>query len=646
MELKEIQELKEKFRAVQSQYLLCKYKDCYKNTNLYMEDGFIQVILEAISEESNFVVKLSYTKVFDVGSNGTEYFVKSDFFNQFIYNDLKIDMDQKNVEEKKEILSEYLNDKIIILKPFYYHHEGRDVFYKNGTIAGIISINGEIPKIYDTIPVVRNENFYESLVNKEEFPLYEVTEELKGIPDYLFYEKENIILKVNLKSNNPADCFWYVDSDEYGEIKLDYDEMEKDYSLIKCDGGNFIFVDDNFLTKKAKIERKKFEKKTKNEDTSSEDLSYDYSENDKELLSFFEYTKNAKLSYSKDDIYNFYTCICSSQLIILEGMSGTGKTKLPLKFADFFNMTEENNKLLFLPVSPAYTEPSDILGYLNPNTGVYNSSETRLVEFLKHAEDNENEMHMVIFDEMNLSQIEFWFAPFISILEKDTNDRYLHLYSDSQRCINSDKYPAKIKIGNNIIFIGTINLDETTKNISARLLDRSYVINLKKSTFATYYAEQSNLSDKNESTEKSKNDFKTLMPKESENEAGYITRFNIKQLEFFDRLHAELNNIDRQSGVSFRSVKNIALYLKNKPNDFDSTKAFDYVFKQTILRKISGSIESIGKILGVEENGMVNEKENFLIKLFDDYSEISDFRESRLEVNNKVKELVRYGYTR
>ena len=126
-------------------------------------------------------------------------------------------------------------------------------------------------------------------------------------------------------------------------------------------------------------------------------------------------------------------------------MSGTGKTKLPLKFAEFFNMSEENNELLFVPVSPSFTEPSDVLGYLNPNTGIYTPSDTRLVEFLNHASNNINKMHMVIFDEMNLSQIEYWFAPFMSILEKGNEEKNIYLYSENQRCLNSEKYPEKIK---------------------------------------------------------------------------------------------------------------------------------------------------------------------------------------------------------
>ena len=151
---------------------------------------------------------------------------------------------------------------------------------------------------------------------------------------------------------------------------------------------------------------------------------------------------------------------------------------------------------------------------------------------------------------MNLSQIEYWFAPFISLLEKDIHDRTLFLYSDYQQCNNKDKYPSSVKIGNNIIFIGTINIDETTKNISDRLLDRAYIINLKKESFASYYAQQSNLYGEKKTYDEG--DFYNFMTIDSTQRSNYISRFNLSQLEFFDKIHQELNKIDSQKGVSFR----------------------------------------------------------------------------------------------
>ena len=197
----------------------------------------------------------------------------------------------------------------------------------------------------------------------------------------------------------------------------------------------------------------------------------------------------------------------------------------------------------------------------------------------------------------------------------------------------------KNKIGKNVVFVGTINLDETTKNISDRLLDRAFVINLKKMSFKDY--SETNI-DIKEEVKKSSENFFEYIPENDVEEYNYISKFSIEQLEFFDKIHEILNKIDPQKGVSFRSVKNIALYLKNKPDEFDERKAFDYAFKQTIIKKINGSTESIGMFLGLENIS----NEESLIDIFDEYNMISDFSESRKEIENKVAELRKYGYTK
>lgn len=77
----------------------------------------------------------------------------------------------------------------------------------------------------------------------------------------------------------------------------------------------------------------------------------------------------------------------------------------------------------------------------------------------------------------------------------------------------------------------------------------------------------------------------------------------------------------------------------------DKNRAFDYAFKQTVMKKINGSIESIGEFIGstIDNNNVVD---GILIKLFDEFSEISDFTECRNEARNKVLELKKYGYAR
>ena len=632
----EIQTIKDNLKELElkKRYLICKYQDAYEINN------FVQVVLTIICDEPDYVE--SNGLYFDNNSRGNLTYVKADSFNEFVKRDRDEYLYIKPLSEQIESLASYLEDKLIVVNPYYYFKNDGEKFYKNGTVMKVIPSDNKIESEYFCIPKIPNQNSFDSFKNYDEFPLPLVSKELIGTPFYLFYDQK--VYKVKIEASNSNDTYWRAQENTIKELNVDYYSAESKNQIIDS-GNGFVFIDKKLIFASKIIDPNISNVQSESaQNKEIDEIKYESSKAGKAMQDFFEFTKENNLCYSLNDIYNFYTCVCASQLIILAGMSGTGKTKLPLKFAKYFKMTEDNKKLLFVPVSPAFTEPSDILGFLNPSNGLYTSSETGLVEFLKHAKENPNEMHLVIFDEMNLAQIEYWFAPFISILEKDLGERKLQLYSESQRCINDDKYPSTIEIRNNIIFVGTINLDETTKNISDRLLDRSFIINLKKESFVNYKTQQSGRQQKND-LKPFDEDFKIFMPKDSSYNEDYISSFSKQELEFFDRVHTELNKVDPQKGISFRCVKNIALYLKNKPEELDKNRAFDYAFKQTVMKKINGSIESIGDFIGNSINDN-NVEDGILIKLFDEFSEISDFTECRNEVRNKVLELKKYGYAR
>ena len=613
-------------------YLLCIYDDAFEKKD------FVQVVLKSISDEPDFIEKNEI--YFDTYSQDNFYYVKAEAFSKYIAEDAYISgFNYLSFDKQIDELESYLEGKIIVIDPYYFCNEDRQVFYKTGQVVDVIDecSFGE----YFCIPKIMNDNAYNNFLENKEFSLPHVSESMLGIPRYLAYGEE-IFSVETLHAIKDNTSYWKLENiNSVKKCKLNYEEGIDKGAIIDCNRTNFLFVNKDFLLTSEKTSLPEHCESIKVKDV--EESKNEYSEVGKTLQKFYNFTKSHNLCYSIDDIYNFYTCACSSQLIILAGMSGTGKTKLALEFAEFFNMRESNDKLLFVPISPSFTEPADVLGYLNSNTGIYTSSETRLVEFLKHAEEHEEEMHMVIFDEMNLAQIEFWFAPFISLLEKNLGDRKLHLYSESQRCINDNKYPFEIELKNNIIFVGTINLDETTKNISDRLLDRAFIINLKKESFANYKAQQvaNSLVDNNPSC----GDFKKFVPEKGDLEKDYILDYSLEELQFFDAVNDALNDIDSQKGVSFRSVKNIALYLRYKPKELDKNKAFDYAFKQTVMKKINGTVESIGEFIGYDlnKNGESNGK---LTQLFDEFHNVSDFKECRLEIKNKVQELKKYGYAR
>ena len=630
------EQIRENLNKLRNIKILCRYE------RSFIIKDFVQVVLKIISDEPDYIAE-NYL-YFDDKSIDSLY-IKAEYFKEILEREMYFNYDLATLDNICQTLDGYLEDKLIIVNPYYYFNEGKQVYFKNGTISDIIPLDNPIDIEdcnYYIVPVIRNANTFDSFKNKQEFPLLDVSKKLMGAPEYLCYGKRIFTVDIDVSKTNEQ--YWKANDGENSIIErnIDYDNLVRKKEIIEQHDSDFIFVSKASILSSKKIENKENDVDAENEEW--EKIAYEDTKEVKVLQQFWEYTKNKNLCYTENDIYNFYTCVRSSQLIILAGMSGTGKTKLPLKFAEYFNMkeSEEDATLLFVPVSPAFTEPSDILGYLNPNTGIYTSSETRLVEFLKHAEKHKEKMHMVIFDEMNLAQIEFWFAPFISILEKDLKERKLYLYSKTQRCINESQYPCSINIGTNVIFVGTINLDETTKNISDRLLDRSFIINLKKESFLNYHGQQS--SRQKNDLKKFDEDFIQFMP-DDEFESDYISIFNFNELKFFDDLHILFNKIDPQKGVSFRNVKNIALYLKYRPETLDRKKAFDYALKQTVLKKVNGTIESIGDFVG----DTIDEKRNTngsLIKIFDEYPEISDFNESRQEIANKLYELRKYGYAR
>jgi len=358
-------------------------------------------------------------------------------------------------------------------------------------------------------------------------------------------------------------------------------------------------------------------------------------------------TLSENLLYDPKDLMNFHISLKTNPLTVVAGMSGTGKTRLAKAYAQMLGLTEEKGDLLFLPISPSYLEPSDVLGYFNPSSGYFVPSEAGLVDLLIRANRNPYEMHMVIFDEMNLSQVEHWFAPFLSILEKPEHDRLLRLYSENTKCNNDDRYPASVNVGANIVFIGTINLDETTKDLSDRLLDRVNLVTLKKTGFMHF----STLDLEKETDNRvvfNYHDFQNW-----KNTGVPTNAFKLKELQFFDALHQLISKYDAQKGVSFRFLNRLGRYIQNTPLNeqgelaLQPTTAIDISIKQGLLTKIKGSKQQIGNLIGEitdPKAELVNsELLNFLKN--NKFIKSEDFERTCDEIKRKALELGLYGYT-
>ena len=178
-----------------------------------------------------------------------------------------------------------------------------------------------------------------------------------------------------------------------------------------------------------------------------------------------------KLYYDKIELGYFIAGLKASKLIILEGISGTGKSSLPRYFAKY--ISEES---FFEPIQVTYKEKSDLLGYYNEITNKY--SETPLLENLYKASYKINNLNIVVLDEMNISRIEYYFADFLSLLEFPENERKLSLLllpDDYDAPNNLNK--GELLITPNTYFIGTANKDDSTYTITDKVIDRAIVLN-------------------------------------------------------------------------------------------------------------------------------------------------------------------------
>ncbi len=242
-----------------------------------------------------------------------------------------------------------------------------------------------------------------------------------------------------------------------------------------------------------------------------------------------------KLYYSDNDIRAFLAGMAVSRLIILQGMSGTGKSSLPEVFAEAISGFQK-----LIPVESSWRDRNELLGYYNDFNKKFNAK-TFTIELYRYSKKAcEDIPSFIILDEMNLARIEYYFSDFLSILQNADKDEWIielvssdmrtlpmelsdedkinmkkdnpALYSIWQKIENSRKGDLlseitdkekeqitdylgrlnkltgakdlidgrKIKVTDNIWFIGTANRDESTFEISDKVYDRAQVISLNK----------------------------------------------------------------------------------------------------------------------------------------------------------------------
>ncbi|MDD4316357.1 MAG: hypothetical protein PHC84_04290 [Clostridia bacterium] len=178
-----------------------------------------------------------------------------------------------------------------------------------------------------------------------------------------------------------------------------------------------------------------------------------------------------KLYYSKDVIRQFIAGLATSKVIIIEGISGTGKTSLPYAVSKYFF-----NNALIVSVQPSWRDRAELLGYLNEFTKKFN--ETDFLSGLYEA-TYRDDMNFIVLDEMNLARIEYYFAEFLSIMEMpDTSEWKIDIVPSREDGDPKNLVDGKLTVPQNIWFVGTANQDDSTFTITDKVYDRAVTIQL------------------------------------------------------------------------------------------------------------------------------------------------------------------------
>ena len=195
-----------------------------------------------------------------------------------------------------------------------------------------------------------------------------------------------------------------------------------------------------------------------------------------ELPEFVELFRNfaaskLRLYYSTNMIRLFISALASTKLVILQGISGTGKTSLAYAWGKFLK-----HDSCIASVQPSWRDRTELFGYFNEFTKKFNETDVLKEIYVAGYTDD---IYTVILDEMNISRVEYYFAEMLSILEMPNTDEWIVEMVPS----GWPKDPVhlmggKLKIAPNVWYIGTINNDDSTYMVTDKVYDRAMPIDI------------------------------------------------------------------------------------------------------------------------------------------------------------------------
>ena len=192
-----------------------------------------------------------------------------------------------------------------------------------------------------------------------------------------------------------------------------------------------------------------------------------------ELVETFRNYAASKLGlyYTTEMIRLFISALSATKLVILQGISGTGKTSLAYAWGKFIKQDA-----IIASVQPSWRDRTELFGYFNEFTKKFNETEVLKAMYKAGYTDD---LYVTVLDEMNIARVEYYFAEMLSILEMPSRDEWLielvpNVWdTDPKRLLQ-----GKLQIPGNMWYIGTINNDDSTFAVTDKVYDRAMPIDI------------------------------------------------------------------------------------------------------------------------------------------------------------------------